>query len=207
MTRIILLFWNVVAILALAPSEEHFENRMKEMEQKFASELQAIREEFELKLNACVNSKSLSDNTRVRRVVNDVEPVIAFSSKLGTGKDHLGIHQTLIFEGNIMNEGAAYSNTTGVFTCPKAGMYYFSVTVMVWPHDQFETELVHNGNNIMVNYAAGETFHNQATNSVVIRLDVGDQVWVRILKNSGVNTGNIRIHGGGWTTFTGFRIQ
>ncbi|OWF34487.1 Complement C1q tumor necrosis factor-related protein 6 [Mizuhopecten yessoensis] len=106
-----------------------------------------------------------------------------------------------------MNEGSAYSNLTGVFTCPKAGMYYFSVTIMVWGHDEFETELVHNGVNIMLNYAAGESHVNQATNSVVIRLNEGDKVWVRILENPGINNGNIRIYGGGWTTFTGFRIQ
>ncbi|XP_069108058.1 complement C1q-like protein 4 [Argopecten irradians] len=207
MIRIILLLWLVVAILAVAPSKEHFEHRIKEMEQKFASELKAMREEFELKLNACGQSENLSRDIRDRRVVNDAEPVISFSSQLGPPKNHLGVHQTLIFERNVMNEGSGYSNLTGVFTCPKAGMYYFSVTIMVDSGDQFETELVHNGRNIMVNYAAGETYDNQATNSVVMRLDVGDKVWVRILENAGVNHGNIRIYGGGWTTFTGFRIQ
>ncbi|OWF44640.1 complement C1q-like protein 4 [Mizuhopecten yessoensis] len=201
MGRIIQFIWSVMVMIALVKSNEDFEYRLKQMEQKFASQLQAVRED------ACSNSKGISDNIRDRRVVNKEEPVIAFSTQLGPEKNNLGVHQTLIFEGNVMNEGSAYSNLTGVFTCPKAGMYYFSVTIMVRAHDEFETELVHNGRNIMVNYAAGESQFKQATNSVVIRLNEGDKVWVRILENLGINNGNIRIYGGGWTTFTGFRIQ
>ncbi|OWF34488.1 hypothetical protein KP79_PYT03455 [Mizuhopecten yessoensis] len=89
MGRIIQLIWSVMVMIAMVKSDEDFEYRLKQMEQKFASQLQAVRQEFEFKLNACSNSKGLSDNIRDRRVVNEEEPVIAFSTQLGPEKNHL----------------------------------------------------------------------------------------------------------------------
>ncbi|XP_069131944.1 uncharacterized protein [Argopecten irradians] len=151
-------------------------------------------------------SKQLKWATRSRRVSNQhIEK--AFSAQTSHHDVSLVTHQTVPFPHVILNEGSAYDNLTGVFTCPEPGVYHFSVTIMAFRDDQVETELVVNGNHAMLNYAGGTQRYNQGTNSVLVRLDVGDRVWVRILNSPDVQTdGDIRIYGGGWTTFTGFMI-
>ncbi|XP_033741444.1 uncharacterized protein LOC117328156 [Pecten maximus] len=144
--------------------------------------------------------------TRGRRV-SDVNMKKAFSAQTSHHENSLVTHQTVLFPHVILNEGSAYDNLTGVFTCPEAGIYHFSVTIMVFRNDEIETELVVNGNQVMFNYAGGNQRHNQGTNAVLLHLDIGDRVWVRILENPVVNPdGAMRIHGYGWSTFTGFMI-
>ncbi|XP_033741445.1 uncharacterized protein LOC117328157 [Pecten maximus] len=144
--------------------------------------------------------------TRSRRVSGEhLEK--AFSAQASNHENSLVTHQTVLFPRVILNEGSVYDNLTGVFTCPQSGVYHFSVTIMAFRNDEVETELVVNGNQVMVNYAAGNQRHNQGTNTVLLRLDIGDRVWVRINKNPSINTdGAIRIYGQSWSTFTGFMI-
>ncbi|XP_033741446.1 uncharacterized protein LOC117328158 [Pecten maximus] len=161
-----------------------------------ASEPQSIRRP--------VQSKRLA--TRSHRV-SGIQLKKAFSAQTSQHDVSLVTHQTVLFQHVILNEGSVYDNLTGVFTCPESGVYHFSVTIMVFFNEQVETELVVNGNQVMVNYAAGNQRYNQGTNSVLVRLDFGDRVWVRIYNNPSIHTdGAIRIHGYGWSTFTGFLI-
>lgn len=145
-------------------------------------------------------------STRGRRV-SDQHSHKAFSAQSTHQENALITHQTILFPRVILNEGSAYDNLTGVFTCPESGVYHFSVTIMSLRDDEVETELVVNGNQVMLNYAAGSLKHNQGTNSVVVRLDIGDKVWVRVNQNPVINTdGVISIYGQSWSTFTGFMI-
>ncbi|XP_060072080.1 uncharacterized protein LOC132551953 [Ylistrum balloti] len=144
-------------------------------------------------------------STRSRRVTSKQEK--AFSAQATGHSVSLVTHQTVMFPHVVLNEGAVYDNLTGVFTCPEPGVYYFSVTIMAFRDDEVETELVVNGYQMMINYAGGYQRHDQTTNSVVVRLNTGDRVWVRILQNPAVNTdGAIRIYGYAWSTFSGFML-
>ncbi|XP_069107912.1 heavy metal-binding protein HIP-like [Argopecten irradians] len=142
------------------------------------------------------------------RVVSAEHTWQAFSVQTSHHDESLITHQTVLFPRVILNEGSAYDNLTGVFTCPESGVYHFSVTIMTFFNGEVETELVVNGNQVMLNYAGGNLRYNQGTNSVLVRLDVGDRVWVRILNNPTINKdGAINIHGQSWSTFAGFLIQ
>ncbi|OWF39157.1 Protein HP-25-like 1 [Mizuhopecten yessoensis] len=150
--------------------------------------------------------KTEQTTTKLNRRVSDESLEKAFSAQTSKHVESLVPHQTVIFPHIVLNEGAGYDNLTGVFTCSESGVYHFSVTIMAFRNDEVETELIVNGNVVMVNYAGGNQQHNQGTNSVVVRLDIGDRVWVRVEDNPVINTNSIHIYGYAWSTFTGFMI-
>lgn len=104
----------------------------------------------------------------------------------------------------ITNEGNGYDSTTGMFTCSKPGLYFFTHTVK-----QSGLEAMYHGasGTLMVNGISKVgsvvcTFHTdqhlQGTNSVIVRLEEGDEVWIR---GGGLIEGNMNA-----TTFTGFWV-
>ncbi|XP_033725748.1 uncharacterized protein LOC117315595 [Pecten maximus] len=145
-------------------------------------------------------------SSRGRRVP-DEHMEKAFSAQMADHAQSLSSHQTVLFPHSILNEGAAYDNLTGIFTCPEAGVYHFSVTIMAFSNEQVETELVVNANLLMRNYAGGNQRYNQGSNSVMVHLNVGDRVWVRIMRSPGINNeGSTRVYGSVWSTFSGFKL-
>ncbi|KAH3811911.1 complement C1q-like protein 4 [Dreissena polymorpha] len=130
----------------------------------------------------------------------------AFSVYL-SHNSNLGAGQTIVFDQAIINEGNGYNVYTGMFTCPMAGLYLFSFEVMVMGvSDNTVTgawvDLVVNARN--TEDGAVDAHHQvqelQGGNTVVLRLNVGDAVW---LANRGANDhvdGSTGLHA---TSFTG----
>ncbi|XP_053408209.1 otolin-1-like [Mercenaria mercenaria] len=109
---------------------------------------------------------------------------IAFTAFLDHDGDY-GAGQTITFNKIITNDGNGYNTHTGVFTCPEEGMYLFTFFVgergemdgvtQIW------ADLVINSNNVIDAFAETRQFQEDAQggNTVVIRLKLGDSVWVR----------------------------
>ena len=81
------------------------------------------------------------------------------------------------------NNGNAYDEYRGIFTCPQSGTYVFMATLLVGFGNKFEAEIVRNGNSFADMY--GKDDHNWAptSTSAVINLSVGDRVWLRVHSN------------------------
>ncbi|OWF53199.1 heavy metal-binding protein HIP-like [Mizuhopecten yessoensis] len=200
--------------LSSAQPSDSLESRLEKMEQQFIqmkSELQTTRDDLEATRSQLRDYQAKVEETRTemavmgrsRRVMYGQKT--AFSAQMRPSIDHLVIHQTIVFESVVLNEGGAYDNLTGVFTCPVEGVYYFSVSIMSWTDEDIETVLVVNGGRVVSNYAAGQQHFNVGSSSVVVRLKVGDKVWVHVVPSLN-NPPNIRMIGRGWTTYTGFMI-
>lgn len=58
---------------------------------------------------------------------------VSFSASIGSNSLTLGNGQTLKFETILTNDGNAYDDRTGVFTCPAAGTYMFVVDALSYP--------------------------------------------------------------------------
>lgn len=125
---------------------------------------------------------------------------IAFTAKLGEHATNLGLHQTIVFERIHTNIGNAYSSSTGVFTAPVNGTYYFTSTIMCHSGDFLEAEMVHNGNHVVYMYASDNDFE-QGANGAVLVLAEGDSVWVR-----NARTEADKVYGGDWSSFSGFLL-
>jgi hypothetical protein len=118
------------------------------------------------------------------------------------------------FELARVNEGNAMNLTSGKFTAPRPGIYFFSFAGTAWlkfsPSAWFYSRLFLNGNLIgtsLVQENKGPV--NQAsplTLQSTLNLKTGDRVWVMIGYNggSGSSLGDSKYH---YTHFSGFLLE
>ena len=114
---------------------------------------------------------------------------------------NLGATETYKFHQVNDNEGSAYDPSTGVFICPVAGTYRFDATVMTLPGQRVDSQIMVNGigrANIVADASSGVHEYGQASNSLIIRLEPGNHVW---LQHSGSAS---TVHGGLASHFSGY---
>ncbi|KAK1150971.1 complement C1q-like protein 4 [Acipenser oxyrinchus oxyrinchus] len=128
-------------------------------------------------------------------------PKIAFYA--GLRKPHEG-NEVLKFDDVVTNVGNYYEPSTGKFTCPLPGIYYFTYHVLMRGGDgtSMWADLKKNGQ-VRASAIAQDADQNYdyASNSVILHLDVGDEVCVQL--DGG------KVHGGNtnkYSTFSGFLI-
>ncbi|XP_045169748.2 heavy metal-binding protein HIP-like [Mercenaria mercenaria] len=166
------------------------ENMKNEMNEAKNTVTKTVEEFNRLKENSAEQTlKNSKDNIRP-----------AFTARLSEHQTKLGHNQPIVFDNIVTNIGQAYSGTTGVFTAPKDGIYYFIATTMSHSGQFVQTEIVRNGESMVKLYSYDKS-HEQGTSGVVLHLNVSDEVWVRHLKTQGEN-----LYGHNWSTFSGFQI-
>ncbi|XP_045168529.2 caprin-2-like [Mercenaria mercenaria] len=126
---------------------------------------------------------------------------VAFTAKLSKHMTNLGNNQPIVFDAIVTNVGQHYSPNTGVFTAPTNATFYFFASIMSHSGKALESEIVKNGVRMVKMYSY-DTAHEQGTNSVVLQLSAGDEVWVRHTLNVGT-----MVYGNTWSTFSGFQIS
>ncbi|XP_032888486.1 complement C1q tumor necrosis factor-related protein 3 isoform X1 [Amblyraja radiata] len=108
----------------------------------------------------------------------------------------------IIFSSVETNVGNYFDVMTGRFSAPIAGVYFFIFNMM--KHEDVEETtvyLMHNGNAIITMFSSeSKGKHDTAGNSGVVKLDTGDEVWLRM--------GNGALHGDHqrYCTFSGFLL-
>ncbi|XP_062273497.1 adiponectin-like [Scomber scombrus] len=132
-------------------------------------------------------------------------PKVAFSLGLTDAGQvgHFTTAITLKFSKVFTNFGQAYSPTTGHFTAPVRGAYYFSfTTVDLRKHVQSVVTLYHNDKRLLWNDNVNdETGNTRLSNSLVIQLEKGDVVYM-VLYAGYTLYDNSNNH----TTFNGFLL-
>ncbi|KAJ8336529.1 hypothetical protein SKAU_G00377490 [Synaphobranchus kaupii] len=135
-------------------------------------------------------------------------PVVAFSvSLLDAGRGHSGpfnIDTVLVFRNVITNRGNAYSPSTGVFTTPVDGLYYFSFTGhSAGPHAS-AVSLFRNAERVATAYdrASPGTVHSVG-NGAALWLKAGDRVTLRLWARTLVYGDAALCQ----TTFSGFLVS
>ncbi|XP_013988215.1 complement C1q-like protein 4 [Oncorhynchus tshawytscha] len=128
-------------------------------------------------------------------------PKIAFYA--GLRKQHEG-SEVLRFDDVVTNVGNYYEPSTGKFTCPLPGIYFFTYHVLMRGGDgtSMWADLKKNGQ-VRASAIAqdADLNYDYASNSVILHLDVGDEVCVQL--DGG------KVHGGNtnkYSTFSGFLI-
>ncbi|KAL4218504.1 Otolin 1 [Mactra antiquata] len=127
--------------------------------------------------------------TRQRPYIRQTAEGVAFTAYLTHGVD-TGDKQTIKFDQVIINDGNGYNVYTGAFTCPQAGVYLFSFFLgqrgLTESERPMSVRLVKN-DDIIVSGTV-ETRHVyqdlQGGNMAVVRLNLGDVVWVETFSNS-----------------------
>ncbi|XP_069138153.1 uncharacterized protein [Argopecten irradians] len=111
------------------------------------------------------------------------------------------------FQNIKTNIGNTYHPTTGVFTCPRSGIYVFSWSLRInhGPGHGINSEIVHNG--VAFGYSAvgsggSDDVFSESSATVSVQLVQGDEVWVRI-NSLYVGTNILSVY----SMFTGFLVH
>uniref|UniRef100_A0A8C4ZSG9 Complement C1q like 2 n=1 Tax=Gadus morhua TaxID=8049 RepID=A0A8C4ZSG9_GADMO len=122
---------------------------------------------------------------------------------VGLKNPHEG-YEVLRFDDVVTNLGNHYDPTTGKFTCQVSGIYYFTYHVLMRGGDgtSMWADLCKNGQ-VRASAIAQDADQNYdyASNSVVLNLDSGDEIYVKL--DGG------KAHGGNnnkYSTFSGFLL-
>nr|XP_011425247.2 complement C1q tumor necrosis factor-related protein 3 [Crassostrea gigas] len=134
---------------------------------------------------------------------------IAFQSSLKGNLENMKTYETVIFNQVSLNEGNTYNTTSGKFTAPVDGVYFFSWTTLSDAGKYFITEIVLNNIPIAYNRTDGRGRPNNSgfvmsSSNANIKMKKGDKVWIRTHYNYGqFARGGDR---GEWCNFSGFKL-
>ncbi|XP_053186852.1 heavy metal-binding protein HIP-like [Scomber japonicus] len=112
---------------------------------------------------------------------NADRPKVAFSLGLTDDGDigPFNTDITLKFSKVFTNFGQVYSPTTGVFTAPVRGAYYFSFTTMDSRNNAFRNVfLYHNDKRVLCSTNNSANGYEGVSNSLVLQLEKGDVVYL-----------------------------
>jgi hypothetical protein len=79
---------------------------------------------------------------------------------------------TLIYNATSFNVGNAYNSTTGIFTAPIAGTYYFTCSYYCLPNNFNEVQFRLNGSNLVEVMRIGVTNFNNSKNNGALLIDL-----------------------------------
>ncbi|XDV25747.1 hypothetical protein PO909_029613 [Leuciscus waleckii] len=130
---------------------------------------------------------------------------IAFSAALmQSGSGHIGPFTsefTLTYRNVFTNIGNAYNPVTGVFTAPLKGAYMFRVSVFGVGPTPAAAYIYKNGERLVLAYARQPQNELNSSNGVVLILEVGDVVYVRLRSGAKIHDDQDNLN-----TFSGFLL-
>ncbi|KAL4007840.1 hypothetical protein ACER0C_001692 [Sarotherodon galilaeus] len=130
-----------------------------------------------------------SQKTEINQLKQELQvKQVAFSaSLLDQGYGDTGpfnTHIILIFKHVFTNIGNAYNPHTGIFTAPVRGVYHFDWSVYARANNKTGAALFRNGEHIFLAYENPTSGDVSGSNAASLRLEVGDQVSVRLWANT-----------------------
>ncbi|MCI4378756.1 hypothetical protein PGIGA_G00219870 [Pangasianodon gigas] len=134
------------------------------------------------------------------------KPNVAFSASLfGHGGQTVGGYSTeeiLKFQKVFTNIGGAYSPTTGKFTAPVKGVYYFGFSAFANGQYRMGVHLRKNSEQVVATYDYNSSHKDvNGANRAVLMLEKGDEVYIGLWSGLHIFDSYNSV-----TTFTGFLI-
>ncbi|KAK7163452.1 hypothetical protein R3I93_007492 [Phoxinus phoxinus] len=116
---------------------------------------------------------------------------VAFAATLGHGIGPFNEAVILVYDYVFVNEGGAYNPTTGIFTAPVKGVYFFMVSAFHDSYMSMDLKLFKNEQQMVTIYSEPQSGRYEsapisASNSISLILVEGDQVYVKLHENSSV---------------------
>ncbi|XP_067284017.1 complement C1q-like protein 3 isoform X2 [Pseudorasbora parva] len=165
------------AVRDLTATVTEQKDNIRALETRLREQQTFILEELKKKTD-----ETLSQVEELRKENRDRE--IAFSASLmESGSGYIGpfpTEITLTYKNVITNIGNAYNPTTGFFTAPLKGAYIFRISVYGHSGTPATTEIVKNKQLVVLAHADQPAVAINSSNGVVLLLEVGDVVYVRL---------------------------
>ncbi|KAL7837068.1 hypothetical protein SRHO_G00267790 [Serrasalmus rhombeus] len=141
------------------------------------------------------------------KVLQEGQPKVAFTATLEVpGKrGHIGPHSkdiTLVFKHVKTNIGEGFNSTTGEFTAPVRGVYFFTFNCFAGASRPMSSALFKNNVNVVSIWdqpSSGDSEDN-GFNAATLLLDPGDRVYIKLWKNTQIALTD------GYSTFSGFLL-
>ncbi|KAL6098748.1 uncharacterized protein ACO6RY_17824 [Pungitius sinensis] len=178
------------------------ENRLNATESQ-TSGLEGEITDLQSRLNSS-ESELLVSKSRIDQLEkeNAEKPKVAFYTALDPHSEHIGPYNTYItlkYSNVFTNVGNAYSPSTGFFTAPVKGVYYFQFTAASIKKGQVAIYVYNNNDRIMYNEESNDgSSIRYLTNSVILELIAGDEVHLVLPPNR-----NLYENGFNHNTFSG----
>ncbi|XP_028912722.1 complement C1q tumor necrosis factor-related protein 1 isoform X2 [Ornithorhynchus anatinus] len=96
-------------------------------------------------------------------------------------------YQTLIFDTEFVNLYRHFNMFTGHFYCSVPGVYFFSLNVHTWNQKETYLHVMKNEAEAVILYAQASDRSIMQSQSLMLELREGDEVWVRIYKGEREN--------------------
>ncbi|ROL55181.1 Complement C1q-like protein 4 [Anabarilius grahami] len=145
------------------------------------------------------------EETLTKVLSENEDKKVAFSAGLlafGTEKiGPIGDTKTLEYKKVFSNVGNAYDSNTGIFTAPVKGVYYFRFYGHCHGGTTMAVSLLKNGQNQCSVHSARPASNSNASNGVVLTLEIGDQIYTVLWRNTWVYDDPAS-----YTSFSGFLI-
>ncbi|XP_058875839.1 complement C1q tumor necrosis factor-related protein 1-like [Acipenser ruthenus] len=96
-------------------------------------------------------------------------------------------HQALVFDTVFVNLHGHFDMFGGRFHCHLPGLYYLNLNLHTWNFKETYVHLMHNDRELVILYAQPSDRSIMQSQSVMVQLRDGDQVWVRLYKRERQN--------------------
>ncbi|XP_036452795.1 complement C1q-like protein 3 [Colossoma macropomum] len=142
-----------------------------------------------LKALRALEAKLRANEAELERLKKKDSHKIGFAASLGNKGNYgpFSMDTKLVYSNVFSNTGNAYNPSTGMFTAPIKGLYYFSFSGINSPSTSMFLLLYKNEKFILSCYTdpSDDRFYT-ASNSVSLNLEVGDQVYINLGRNTSV---------------------
>ncbi|GAA6222704.1 cerebellin-1-like isoform X2 [Lates japonicus] len=179
------------------------ETRLKDSETRLKDSETRLRNS-ETRLNKSETRLRNSEN-QILELRNKEGTKVIFSAVVGRGDKNIGpfnTNTTLIYRRVITNIGDAYSQSTGIFTAPVAGVYYFNIFYHAGRAHASALYLYKNSQLMVMtgHHQSDNDNPDNGGNAVFLQLQRGDQVYVHLAANAYIWGSDYH------TTFNGFLV-
>ena len=108
-----------------------------------------------------------------------VKPTVSVKVRLSQDVTLSSVHQRVVYDVIVMNEGSAYDPTTGIFRAPVNGTYMFAATACARNKNQITLYIVKDQQKVIGELQSGDDYYKDCNSEVsTAYLTAGSTVWV-----------------------------